>query len=309
MNSQMRRIDLFCKLVGPLIISFIDGVSTPVAIASTFAMTCLSLPAEYYLIANVCTDYLTATLVWLLITEQVYNRVAGLRKTMGAARDGDSLETAKSKPVLSMRHLKSCISGLGDTILFYVRHHAFLPSMSLSMLYLTVLSFAGQMVTYLVATGMSSERIGILRTISTLFELSATWVAPKVMDRIGAIRAGIWFLNWQIACVALAAGVLWTDLTPLWKTVCLLAGVIASRIGLWGYDLCAQLIIQEVCQYYNVNAAMLIILRTFTRIIGVAFPPSKLLYRTPVSSCPLRLPSCTLALHSSSTRLPLVERL
>lgn len=138
------------------------------------------------------------------------------------------------------------LSGIWHSISFYVRHPAFLPSFSLSLLYLTVLSFGAQMIAYLVAVGFTSTSIGLLRTVSAVCELSATWIAPATMDRIGAIRAGIWLLNWQILCIASATIALWVDTTPVIAATGLLMGVIASRVGLWGFDLSAQLLIQEV---------------------------------------------------------------
>ena len=53
LNSQMRRIDLFCKLMGPLFISVVDGQSTMVAIWVTLGMSLLSVTVEYYAIAKV----------------------------------------------------------------------------------------------------------------------------------------------------------------------------------------------------------------------------------------------------------------
>jgi solute carrier family 40 (iron-regulated transporter), member 1 len=72
------------------------------------------------------------------------------------------------------------------------------------------------------------------------------------MRRIGPIRAGIWSLSWQM--IWLAAGMAWfhtewvekkynSSIAPV---VGLVASVILSRIGLWGYDLSAQTIIQGV---------------------------------------------------------------
>jgi iron-regulated transporter 1 len=52
-NSQMRRIDLVCKLVGPLAISVIDGISTGSAILCTAGLTISSVTVEYYAIAKV----------------------------------------------------------------------------------------------------------------------------------------------------------------------------------------------------------------------------------------------------------------
>lgn len=138
-----------------------------------------------------------------------------------------------------------------SSIPFYIRHPAFLPSFSLSLLYLTVLSFSGQMVTYLMSVGYTPLHVGIARTGSTIVELSATWVAPRLIRRIGPIRGGLWSLNWQMACLAI--GVCWymIDLNKHANNALISATVLAicvafSRLGLWGYDLCAQSIVQEV---------------------------------------------------------------
>lgn len=51
----MRRIDLVCKLGGPLLISLLDGKSTKLAIETMFVMSTLSLLVEYFVIADVGT--------------------------------------------------------------------------------------------------------------------------------------------------------------------------------------------------------------------------------------------------------------
>lgn len=53
LNSQMRRLDLSCKLVGPLAIALLDGVSSRLAISVILAMTCVSISIEYFAIAKV----------------------------------------------------------------------------------------------------------------------------------------------------------------------------------------------------------------------------------------------------------------
>lgn len=135
-----------------------------------------------------------------------------------------------------------------NSLSFYFRHSAFIPSISASLLYFTVLSFAGQMVTYLLSVGYSSMDIGIARTISVIFEISATWIAPMLMTKIGSVRSGLWFLSWQILCLALAASFFWAADKPLVAASGLVGGVILSRVGLWGVDLSVQSIVQEVSQ-------------------------------------------------------------
>ena len=129
---------------------------------------------------------------------------------------------------------------------FYIHHGAFLPSFAGAVLYFTVISFAGQMITYLLSVGYSSIHIGIARAASVAFEMSATWLAPVVMSRIGPIRTGIWFINWQMLCLAGAASIFWGANSPTVAASGLVGGTILSRVGLWGFDLSAQIIVQQV---------------------------------------------------------------
>jgi solute carrier family 40 (iron-regulated transporter), member 1 len=53
MNARMRRIDLFCKLMGPFTISLVALASTLIAIRVTLAMNVASVLVEYICIAQV----------------------------------------------------------------------------------------------------------------------------------------------------------------------------------------------------------------------------------------------------------------
>ncbi|ODN91404.1 hypothetical protein L198_05918 [Cryptococcus wingfieldii CBS 7118] len=53
LNSQMRHIDLVCKLLGPLSIALLDGDSTKVAIGINLLMNITSVLVEYFAIAQV----------------------------------------------------------------------------------------------------------------------------------------------------------------------------------------------------------------------------------------------------------------
>ena len=138
-----------------------------------------------------------------------------------------------------------------SSLRLYFGHSAFLPSFALSLLYMTVLSFSGQMLTYLLAAKLTLWQVGIMRAGSSIFELSATWIAPRLTRRIGVVRTGLWSINWQMTW--LAAGLSWffyyygrgyssTDLAP---AVGLAVATAFSRVGLWGFDLSAQSIVQE----------------------------------------------------------------
>ncbi|KAJ3955146.1 hypothetical protein N0V92_008334 [Colletotrichum tropicale] len=195
---------------------------------------------------------LFAMVVYQLVPALAELRTRSQPATLADSSDSDGPEDADvPQTQQTAGWLKSKIQTVFpvSAIPFYFSHPALRPSLSLALLYFTVLSFSGQMITFLLSVGYNSFHIGIARTISTVFELSATWAAPKLMDKIGPIRAGIWSLSWQM--IWLAAGVSWffadksQNRTSSIEAVSgLVGGVILSRVGLWGYDLSAQTIIQ-----------------------------------------------------------------
>ncbi|KAF4556927.1 Hypothetical protein D9617_1g088090 [Elsinoe fawcettii] len=227
MNSIMRRIDLTCKLVAPLMIAFIHGYSAHVAYLATFAIALLSVPTEYLLIAR------------------VYRNCPALQQRPSSDSPATTDFSQRSLTHrLSSRLISTLLTTTSD-LKYYATHTAFLPSISLALLYLTVLSFGGQMINYLASRSLSSLTIGALRTFSALFELSATFIAPLLMSRIGPIRSGIWQLNWQLSCLAIATATMFVPTTPLGGLWLFLPAVMLSRAGLWGFDLSAQVLIQE----------------------------------------------------------------
>lgn len=120
------------------------------------------------------------------------------------------------------------------------------------MLYLTVLSFGGQMVTYLLSTGFIALEISFLRVASVLAELGGTIMAPYLMNHIGTVRAGLWFLLWQVTCVGMFSWAILTfDITSKLVGICLAVSITFKRLGLWGSDLAIQYIVQEVSALYH----------------------------------------------------------
>ena len=241
----MRRIDLFCKLAGPLFIALVDGASRDAAIFLTLALNVTSVPIEYFAIAQVSSRYQSFRSVDSE-TQKVYHAVPQLQVPKPRSLSGTHDQSATSTASRSCRvSLEQLLAPLKDFKL-YSGHSAFLPSFSLSLLYFTVLSMSGQQITYLVSVGYSAFAIGLVRTLSTVFELTATWIAPRLMRKIGAARTGMWFLNWQTAWLGGAVSFFWAVKRPIVAASGLVAGTILSRIGLWGYDLSAQYIIQQV---------------------------------------------------------------
>lgn len=225
----MRRIDLFCKLVAPVVISFVDSFSTRVAIWVVVGLNTASVLIEYLAIA------------------QVYRSVPALKRSETPVQPDALADETDEVPSDSCHGLVSYIREILAPWREYEASPVFLASFALSLLYLTVLSFGATMVTYLLHSGFTALEVSCMRIGSVAAELSGTWIAPVVMHRIGPIRSGLWFLNWQLLCVAGAtvAFVFWNSTSKL-VAGSLVVGVALSRIGLWGFDLSAQFLVQEV---------------------------------------------------------------
>ncbi|KAL6708850.1 hypothetical protein ACN47E_002257 [Coniothyrium glycines] len=237
LNSVMRRIDLVCKLVAPVGVGLLDGYSTQLAIWVVFAQNAFSVAIEYYAIAQVYTA--------------VPELAHGHDFEVDAQHETSSVHSMHQvpNPNVAGAARTSTPSALA-TILCpwrdYIQNPAFLASFSLSLLYLTVLSFASQMTTYLLTLGYTSTHVSIMRLVSVMLELSATCAAPWLMSKIGAVRSGLWFINEQLVAIALAIGLFssFTSHTKLAGAV-LVLGVCLSRLGLWGFDLSVQYLVQE----------------------------------------------------------------
>ncbi|KAJ6010190.1 iron-regulated transporter [Penicillium canescens] len=227
MNVQMRRIDLICKLIGPLFIAFIDSSSPKTAIRVNFGMSAGSVAVEYFSIAR------------------VYYKVPKLQEPRRFTTD--EILGVEGEPSNIWRGCCNMARKFLGDFRSYLHHRMFLPSFAGALLYLTVLSFAGQMVTWLLAEGYDSTQISVARTLSVIFEVLATWVAPWLMGKVGLIRAGIWLANWQVACL-IGGTVIFrrSSSNPFISASGLVGGAILSRVGLRGFDLCVQIIIQEV---------------------------------------------------------------
>jgi iron-regulated transporter 1 len=225
LNSTMRRIDLVCKLVAPVGIGLLDGYSTKVAIWVVFAQNAISVAVEYFAIA------------------QVYAAVPELARGKEQEPTSSQQEGQFVSPSRTVLELATSVLRPWKD---YLHNPAFLASFALSVLYLTVLSFASQMTTYLLTLGFTSTHVSIMRLVSVILELSATCAAPWLMSRVGVVRSGLWFINEQLISIALAIGLfLMYNEKPMLAGVTLVSGVALSRLGLWGFDLSVQYLVQD----------------------------------------------------------------
>ncbi|KAE8133460.1 hypothetical protein BDV38DRAFT_274298 [Aspergillus pseudotamarii] len=99
------------------------------------------------------------------------------------------------------------------------------------------------------------------------------------MNKIGPIRSGLWFLNWQFTCLAAAvAAFAFFDNNSQLVAASLIVGVALSRIGLWGFDLSVQFLVQEGvdeharARFSSTEMALQNIFELFSFATTIAFP-------------------------------------
>jgi iron-regulated transporter 1 len=237
LNSAMRRIDLICKLIAPVGIGLLDGYSTQIAIWFVFLQNGISVLIEYFAIA-----YVYAAIQELSRGKEHKDETPGTELQHSNHEDVATHPSLHPTSMFLFANIIPHLRPWGD----YFQNPAFLASFSLSLLYLTVLSFASQMTTYLLTLGYTSTHVSIMRLVSVVLELSATVAAPWLMAKIGAVRSGLWFINEQVLSIALAIALyLSFDEKPMLAGGVLVLGVCLSRLGLWGFDLSVQFLVQE----------------------------------------------------------------
>jgi iron-regulated transporter 1 len=284
LNSAMRRIDLICKLIAPLCISFVDAYSTTIAIWVVFGQNALSVIFEYFAIAQVFTS------VPELAHREERNRSP---RTRDLSPQQTNLASTDGGPFAM---IADCLEPFES----YVSNPAFLASFSLSLLYLTVLSFGSQMTTYLLTVGFTSVHISVMRLVAVALELLATCAAPIMMRKIGAVRSGLWFINEQLISIAISIG-LFSMLDTKTKLAAgvLVIGVTLSRTGLWGFDLCVQYLVQEDAPEASRGSFSAIEagLQNFFELIS--FATTMIFYKPEVFKIPIYISSGAIAISAA----------
>ncbi|KAI0070260.1 hypothetical protein K474DRAFT_1687515 [Panus rudis PR-1116 ss-1] len=252
LNASIRRIDLFCKLFAPVFISLVHSFATKAAIWTVFGLNAASVVVEYLAIAQVHIDLLYSVhlhgITDFNILHQVYQAVPELIRDAASSEQEAEVPSVQSNNTLStMQKIILYVQNAAQPWREYVSSPVFLASFALSMLYLTVLSFSGQMITYLLHVGFSSLEVSCMRVGAVISELAGTWAAPMAMRKLGPVRSGLWFIDYQLACLASAAvAFVYLDSTASWLcSIILVVGVALSRLGLWGFDLAVQFLVQE----------------------------------------------------------------
>ncbi|GAX73941.1 hypothetical protein CEUSTIGMA_g1391.t1 [Chlamydomonas eustigma] len=253
MNASFRAIDLICLLASPIL--------------SGCLMTYLS-PASAVMVLGVYGLLAWAPELWLLRWAcHASSKLSAPSTTNKEAEQQGGTATRSNG-------LRMALISLYSSWVVYCGQDVLLPNIALGLLYMTVLSLGFLMTSYLKWCGLTEAEVSLYRGVGALTGLLATLIFPAMSRKIGNVRTGLLGISYQL--LALSIGVVpvllytmsWsvpslggsldqnsTSLssedeassgTPsLGVTRLLISSVVASRTGLWLYDMAVTQLVQD----------------------------------------------------------------
>lgn len=239
-NSTMRRIDLVCKLLSPVISGFIISfISLKASAVTLAAWNIISVWLEYWLFTSVYdgipaleeSSQRRVSRLVLRDVEESSSVTQQIESLLPNDEDGQSAERSWKVKMLNW-FSKFLVSAWK----IYLEQDTVLPGIALAVLFFTVLSFGTLMTATLEWEGIPAYIIGIARGISATIGIAATLVYPIIQSRISTLRTGLWSIWSQWTCLLVCVVSIWIQ-NSLLSAYILMIGVAASRLGLWMFDL------------------------------------------------------------------------
>ncbi|EEE65881.1 hypothetical protein OsJ_21691 [Oryza sativa Japonica Group] len=213
-NSVIRRIDLSCKLLAPVLSGFfISFVSMEASAAALAAWNLAAVWVQYWLFVSVYAGFPA-----LSETSQISRRRA------------DDDEAAAAAQPQKVERLWMTMLPCWESWAVYARQEVLRDADD---------GDAG-------LGGDPAYVISLARGVSAAVGIAATWVYPAAHARVSTLRAGLWSIWAQWCCLLVCVASVWAGgAAPLASAWMLMGGVAASRLGLWMFDLAVMQLMQD----------------------------------------------------------------
>ncbi|GAV02538.1 hypothetical protein RvY_13086-1 [Ramazzottius varieornatus] len=263
MNATIRRIDLTCQILSPIIIAQIMTFSAHyVGTIVVSAWNLLSMFAEYFILLK------------------IYHAVPALADPKATKV---VMERSRNQQLVR-KVFRSCFA-LSDGWKTYMTTTVASAGFGLALLHMTVLSFGGVTNTYVRTQGLSESVISIAMAFGAAVGIAGTFVFPVLRKKIGLERTGLNALFLQLVFLTLCVVSIWLPGSPFdptfskttrgneswieqasenrnitdidsrrWITrpveelssvIVFLLGMVGARFGLWMADLTISQLLQE----------------------------------------------------------------
>lgn len=167
LNSAMRRIDLICKLVAPILISVIvSATNVKIGVLVVGAMSISSWAVELW----------CARRVWNLNPRLKEPKVVA--EQAASDNDEDAIPPLSSSTRSFWNNTSQGFRQYTQDFKTYFLSIVWIPSLSLAFLHISALTYSATFITYLLTVGFSLDLITIARAAGSIVEISSTVVTP-----------------------------------------------------------------------------------------------------------------------------------
>ncbi|KAF3907438.1 hypothetical protein ABW21_db0207207 [Orbilia brochopaga] len=163
LNATMRRIDLICKVLAPGCVTLLPTGFAAIGVTAPHSM--------FWSVVVIAAMSLLSPWVEWISAQRVWRESERLQAPKIVERDGSQDET---RTVTWKQFLQRKLSGFAR----FCHSAVLLPTISISLMYLSVLTFSSPMITFLLNSGFSLPVVTIARLFSSVLEVSATAVMP-----------------------------------------------------------------------------------------------------------------------------------
>uniref|UniRef100_T1JCZ3 Solute carrier family 40 member n=1 Tax=Strigamia maritima TaxID=126957 RepID=T1JCZ3_STRMM len=299
MNAMARRIDLTSLICAPIITGQLMTYTSMVITAIFIAVwNLVSMFVEFFLISKLY--YSTPALA---TKKSFKKRVASFASSL--SRNAVVQAQIRAEDDNSSNLFASFFNGWK----LYFQQNVVFAGLGLACLYMTVLGFDSITQGYANQQGVSAAVLGGISAVGAVVGILGTLVYPRLRDRIGIERTGLYGFFMEVACLTLCIVSVWMPGSPFeavyWcydkKTfemqnstsvikeeikkdesytsiALLMTGIVTARFGLWMADLTVnQLLQEEVAEEYRgavngVQNSINMVMNMLKFILVVSFP-------------------------------------
>ena len=220
----MRRIDLCCKLMAPVlvgaVITYTDYFTSTLFVASwnvisyfaEFSLLCI----VYYYIPTLAHKKYRKHMLLTETSEDQSEEGGGMATEKSDVHEGDDDNVFVAEPHKSKSCKQRFVAVLSKLITpyitirdgwkIYARQEIARVGIAMSLLYVTVLGFSGVTAAYFKIQGLTEVLIGVFQGVGGIIAIVGTFVYVPLRRRVGTIRAGLFGMCVQflmlLFCVA-----------------------------------------------------------------------------------------------------------
>lgn len=235
-NVTMKQIDLSCKVAAPAVAGFLIAVMDD----GTDPRHGRNLRGAAIMVGAI---NVAALIVEYICTLRIYRILPNLaiKASPGGNNNNSNTQGIEEGKVLPRVNGWKC---LPPSLRVYLDQDISIAGISLSLLYLNVLTFGGIMTAYLVWRGMKLQTVGVWRGVSSAVGLMGTFVYHLSSKRMSQVDTGMWSIVYQFTCLSMSYAALFIE-DYVTSMILLILGVCSSRIGLWVFDIAITQLMQE----------------------------------------------------------------